>query len=250
MASSPLYQPMEDIERLGYEVSVLARVPDFGDGADRLEKATKFEHYTKKDKELGGSPNKASLSLLRAGRKTHVRGSSDTVFSTSSAAGPSSGQHSRVKFREQGVDELLQLKLHQAVAATDNVPVGATIILATGDGNVAQFNEDGYLGKFLKEGGVFHCDGAVSHHLALPSRLGSVRYALKRGWKIELCAWEGGLSELPKAIVHDFTLTHCKFSGRSWRREFGPTSEWGKKGLFRIIAMEQFAEYLVDLGGL
>jgi hypothetical protein len=60
---------------------------------------------------------------------------------------PVSGK--RVRYREQGVDELLQLKLHQALAATDDVPEGATIVLATGDGNVGQFSEDGFLGLFL-----------------------------------------------------------------------------------------------------
>lgn len=93
----------------------------------------------------------------------------------------------------------------------------------------------------------FHCN-YVSYHLARFSWLGSVRYALKRGWRIELCAWEGGLSKLPKLSLESPLL--MPLPGRSWRREFGPTSEWGKKGLFRIIAMEQFAEYLVDLGGL
>jgi hypothetical protein len=57
-----------------------------------------------------------------------------------------SASQTRVKFREQGVDELLQLKLHQAIAATDDVPEGSTIVLATGDGNMGQFNEDGFLG--------------------------------------------------------------------------------------------------------
>ena len=55
--------------------------------------------------------------------------------------------HGKVKYREQGVDELLQLKLHQALAATDAVPDGSTIVLATGDGNMGQFNEEGFLGK-------------------------------------------------------------------------------------------------------
>ncbi len=173
VASSPLYQPMEDIERLGYEVSVLARVPDFGDGADRLEKAAKLEHYFKKDKESGSGFTKPSSSPIKVGKKTHVRGVSDSVFSTSTV-GPSSGQQSgptRVKYREQGVDELLQLKLHQAVAATDNVPVGATIILATGDGNVAQFNEDGYLGMSLTR---FHCDRMSLSYFSFLLRLRAI----------------------------------------------------------------------------
>lgn len=61
---------------------------------------------------------------------------------------PNNTSQAKVKFREQGVDELLQLKLHQAIAATDHVPEGSTIVLATGDGNVGQFNEDGFLGVF------------------------------------------------------------------------------------------------------
>ena len=62
--------------------------------------------------------------------------------------GSPNASQAKVKFREQGVDELLQLKLHQAIAATDHVPEGSTIALATGDGNVGQFNEDGFLGIF------------------------------------------------------------------------------------------------------
>ena len=38
-ASSPLYQPMDGAEQLGYEVRVYARVPDTGDGADRAGRA-------------------------------------------------------------------------------------------------------------------------------------------------------------------------------------------------------------------
>jgi hypothetical protein len=51
-----------------------------------------------------------------------------------------------VRYREQGVDELLQLKLLQAVSSVDVPPPGSTIVLATGDGNVSQFNEEGFRG--------------------------------------------------------------------------------------------------------
>ena len=67
---------------------------------------------------------------------------------SSPGGGMESGLGKRIRYREQGVDELLQLKLHQALAATDDVPKGATIVLATGDGNVGQFSEDGFLGPF------------------------------------------------------------------------------------------------------
>jgi hypothetical protein len=154
---------MESIERLGYEVSILTRVPDLGDGADRFEKATKQEQINR-DKDMdnyNGSPTKGILFPFRhIGGKNHARwistpnesGETDLTASTSFPNVTGSGQphqptgSTRIKYREQGVDEVLQLKLLTAVAATDNVPEGATIVLATGDGNVGQFNEDGYLG--------------------------------------------------------------------------------------------------------
>jgi hypothetical protein len=36
VASSPLYQPVEPASQLGYEVHVYARVPDTGDGPDKV----------------------------------------------------------------------------------------------------------------------------------------------------------------------------------------------------------------------
>lgn len=227
VASSPLYQPMDGIERLGYEVRVYIRVPDLGDGMDReRHKDRDFKNGSGKssggNKSVQSSPSKGSLWSASTpnkglGHKRHLSGS--TSAESGSGAGGKVAQllgssnlkphyestpslvNPKVKYREQGVDELLQLKLHQALAATDEVPEGATIVLATGDGNVGQFNEDGFLGP--------------------------VRTALRRGWKVELYAWEDGLS-------------------RSWRREFGEGSEWGRKGMFRIIGMEQFASGLVE----
>jgi hypothetical protein len=73
-----------------------------------------------------------------------------------------------VRYREQGVDELLQLKLLHSLTEVDAPPPGSTIVLATGDGNVDQFNEEGFRG--------------------------CVRTALVKGWHVELYAWVGGLS--------------------------------------------------------
>jgi len=113
--------------------------------------------------------------------------------------GTSSGPPTIIRYREQGVDELLQLKLHQAIADVDVPPPGATIVLATGDGNVGQFNDDGFLGP--------------------------IRTALKKGWKVELYAWEAGLS-------------------RAWIREFGGGA-FGDR--FRIVGMEQFGLELGEI---
>jgi len=129
---------------------------------------------------------------------TPARTGSGGAISAGSPAGTPGGS-TRVRYREQGVDELLQLKLHQAIADVDVVPPNATIVLATGDGNVGQFNEEGFLG--------------------------CVRTALKKGWRVELYAWEGGLS-------------------RSWKREFG---EGPYRHRFSIHGLSKFGQDLLDV---
>ena len=64
------------------------------------------------------------------------------------------------KYQEQAVDEVLQLRLYEAILAADVVPPGATIVLATGDGNAGEFGEDGFLGCVglaLERGGGWSC---------------------------------------------------------------------------------------------
>lgn len=256
VTSSPLYQPMESAERLGYEVRVYARVPDTGDGADRLAKAERlgggrFGRAIAND--LGGEARRArrrapaplmtharkistgesadsdpgSVNVTKDSReKGHSRASSlnaiqaqavsngaATSRGLAAAGTPGNGLSSpqRVRYREQGVDELLQLKLLQAVSSVDtpHPPPRSTIVLATGDGNVGQFNEEGFRG--------------------------CVRTALKRGWRVELYAWENGMS-------------------RSWLSEFGsgttssPEDGSGPYGdRFKIIGLEKFAQDLLEL---
>ncbi|KAL0581278.1 hypothetical protein V5O48_000761 [Marasmius crinis-equi] len=299
VTSSPLYQPMDSAELLGFEVRVFARVPDLGDGMDRdrdrerqrpgnghkrsfssgsFTNATQQRENSgsgsggaaegssaspKKGRRRAGSVNNGTGSgasvppvsinrkrghqrgfsaggtsteseqgagFANAGNGTHpvfMRGGgpagnipygSPSIASLLSSSAPGSNVSTppvstpaqgiaRVRYREQGVDELLQLKLHQAIASIDGrPPKGSTIVLATGDGNAGQFNEDGFLG--------------------------SVRTALKRGWKVELYAWEGGLS-------------------KAWKREFGDSSEWGARNgdgpRFKVIGMEQFGSELVEI---
>jgi hypothetical protein len=208
-ASSPLYQSLAGAEALGYEVRVYARVLDTGDGADRAphprhaRRGSAAASGPDSDAQTPGSTPATGSSTAPApthtlpvpARRRHQHtqslgagGSAPSSAGTSPAARP--------RMREQGVDELLQLKVHQALAAApDPAPAGATIVLATGDGNVGQFNEEGFTG--------------------------CVRTALRKGWRVELYAWEDGLA-------------------RGWRREFGGDAR------FRVVALEKFAGELVE----
>ncbi|KAJ7620981.1 hypothetical protein FB45DRAFT_980637 [Roridomyces roridus] len=239
VTSSPLYQPMDTAERLGYEVRVYARVPDLGDGQDRVRPgghsrkgggrkgrrghvrrvsgsagstSTESEQMVATGfpqafvRSLGAAGGTAAMNIISASPPSHAPISSSLPMNGGISPPVHTATPPKIKYREQGVDELLQLKLHQALAALDGPPpLGATIVLATGDGNVGQFNEDGFLGP--------------------------VRTALKKGWRVELYAWEEGLS-------------------RSWMREFGDYTkplEGETTGRFQIVGMEQFAGELLEI---
>ena len=209
-ASRPLYQNMDIAEDLGYSVHVYVRVPDFsGDAASattnssnnnttvsnggstlnaRLAKsrkpATLQTHHSvstlppRNTTESDPGQQIPSPTISRnpvRSSYTHSRSISATAASTSMSTAQafpatSTNGFARVRYREQGVDELLQLKLHQALVSpeADPPPPGATIVLATGDGASGQFNEDGFVGV--------------------------VRTALNKGWSVELYAWGGGIS--------------------------------------------------------
>ena len=71
------------------------------------------------------------------------------------------------RYKEQGVDEILHLKLLQALNSKPApAPRGSTIVLATGDARGGQFNRDGFVG--------------------------GVREALNRGWGVELWSFGAG----------------------------------------------------------
>lgn len=220
---------MESAVQLGYEVRIYARVPDMGDGMDRnplasgnsgssgdngrstnsnknkrnstgsgITRTTLTRGHTRHKSAGGATTSENSDGVGASLLPTPARTDSGGAISPGSPAGTPGGS-TRVRYREQGVDELLQLKLHQAIADVDVVPPNATIVLATGDGNVGQFNEEGFLG--------------------------CVRTALKKGWRVELYAWEGGLS-------------------RSWKREFG---EGPHRHRFSIHGLSKFGQDLLEV---
>lgn len=217
---------METAEQLGYEVRVYARVPDLGDGMDRQppgvvsssgdssrggnsstsiikhKKNASFSSVSKghaRTKSFGTTTSESDPGSGATGVGRTPNQSPSTASPVGTVPATSATTPTRIRYREQGVDELLQLKLHQAIADVDVPPPNATIVLATGDGNVGQFNEEGFLG--------------------------CVRTALKKGWRVELYAWEGGLS-------------------KSWKREFG---DGVYKDMFTIIGLSKFGSDLLEV---
>jgi hypothetical protein len=179
---------------------VYARVPDLGDGDDR-RKSAELGESSAVSVSGGGSAGKGHWRRNFGGdggggssfKKGHAQKNSGGNTSTGSEQGVASR---RLLFGVWGLKLPYDpqclcrvLNSPQPVSA-QSVPVpppppkhkwtyphssqrpwcpNATIVLATGDGNVGQFNEDGFLGP--------------------------VRTALKKGWKVESYAWEEGLSK-------------------------------------------------------
>jgi hypothetical protein len=90
------------------------------------------------------------------------RGGTGSGYATSGSASESPSTV-RTAFVEQGVDEILQMKLLESLVDTNKPSI---VVLASGDAAEAEFS-----GGFLK----------------------NVERALQKGWKVELVAWKDGL---------------------------------------------------------
>lgn len=156
VASSPLKQNLDDLVRLGWEVSVLKRVEIMSDEVE--------------------DPNALSLTPKPMDRIPAERGATHS---------PERGIKESIglrRYKEQGVDEILHLKVLQTLNQRPAVPAkgesgyvkgkkAGTLVLATGDARGGQFNQDGFVG--------------------------GVREALKRGWHVELWSFRAGKSQVP-----------------------------------------------------
>jgi hypothetical protein len=186
VASSPLHQTLDGVVGMGYEVSVLQRVEikEGDNGASprprngRAPEPGSSEDDGRNGAPLPGPPSHANSNPGPTARRgLHHRHTSSDL----SAPAPS-----RARYREEAVDELLQLKLLQTIL--DTPP--ATIVLATGDGASSQFNPDGFIG--------------------------CVKRAVDRGWKVELVAWDDGVNRVWRDLERD-----VKAQGGRGRGSFG-----------------------------
>ncbi|KAJ9125661.1 hypothetical protein QFC22_000623 [Naganishia vaughanmartiniae] len=194
--SSPLMQSFDPAIKLGWECSILKRVPagavmqDLEQGAVDDERPRKQRegskwhakptvHFDLSESTNDNMPDErvsvarhvlsvtsdyettsCSESEARARTNTrYVKPPCMRVHNKSSTGKP--------RMKEQAVDELLHLKMLQTILAHRGKRPG-TIVLATGDARGGQYNEHGFLG--------------------------CVREAIARGWQVELWAFKNGMS--------------------------------------------------------
>ena len=141
VASSPIFQNFDPLVRLGWEISLLKRV----------EVLSNEVVDSQAIKMIPKSYAQPALAL-----QGDIKGLG--------------------RYKEQGVDEILHLKILQTLNTRPTPPPeGSTIVLATGDAKGGQFNRDGFPG--------------------------AVREAIKRGWMVELWAFSDGKLCLPPSAL-------------------------------------------------
>lgn len=263
VASSPLYQSLDEMAGMGYQISVLQRV-EIKEGSSRASRNgsghSRSSSFNSTPNRKNGKGNKANrttspnnnnnngnnnnnigsstesdsngqqkpkpqapqpsfparlMNARRAGQHHRRNSSTDAAFITPSNSSTSLGQiqegsgilgpstpSSRPRFREEAVDELLQLKLLQTLLDTPAPPpLGSTIVLASGDAAKSQFNPEGFLG--------------------------CVRKAVDRGWNVEVVGWDEGRSRAYADLANEVNAR-------------------GVGGMLNIISLDRWGKDLLE----
>ncbi|KAG0320732.1 hypothetical protein BGZ97_012940 [Linnemannia gamsii] len=184
VGSSPLFQELDEAMEHQYETIILRRVKKFVQGElGAIPVPVKQLRFPSSFSYGGGSANfcdgtDASV-VDNSTIYTTSATTSTTLPTTTASAGSGSGGGGGAQ-GEQGVDELLHLKMLETLL--DHEP--ATIVLASGDGGDSEFG-----------GGGFY---AV------------IKRALNRGWHVEVVSWEDQLSGvyLELALEYGYNCEH------------------------------------------
>jgi hypothetical protein len=143
--------------KVGYEVCLLDKVYKARELTDR-------QIYFKEQDALRNSKRngaKAPVTPAAAAKRSPSFGGSETT-----AGKEREPQFAPAKMIEQGVDEILHLKILESVVDNDEP---ATMVIATGDAAQAEYS-DGFMAMVLR--------------------------ALKKGWKVELVSWSANISKM------------------------------------------------------
>ena len=127
----------------------------------KAKELTERQIYFKEQDALRNSKRNGAKAPTPAAKRSPSFGSSETT-----AGKDREPQFAPAKMIEQGVDEILHLKILESVVDNDEP---ATMIIATGDAAQAEYS-DGFMARVLR--------------------------ALKKGWKVELVSWSANISKM------------------------------------------------------
>ncbi|KAK7712917.1 hypothetical protein SLS57_007661 [Botryosphaeria dothidea] len=148
VGSLPAIPAFERAKALGYETNILDKVFKARELTDRQK------YFREREARANGTYRPSSSG-----------GEGSGSGSETNAAAP---QKAKEAWVEQGVDEILHLKMLESVVDVDEP---STIVLATGDAAAAEYSQG-----FMR----------------------MVERALKKGWRVELVSWQAGISSAYK----------------------------------------------------
>ncbi|KAK5115746.1 hypothetical protein LTR62_000835 [Meristemomyces frigidus] len=165
--STPHLPAFDKAEAVGYECSILDKVYKARELTDR-------QIYFK-DHDRSGRPTRAAAkasasSTVSTPNSPPKNSPSKPMVNHGNGSGSGSGsemtvpQYAPARMIEQGVDEILHLKILESVVDSD---VPSTIVLATGDAAQAEYS---------------------------PGFMAMLERALKKGWKVEIVSWSRNIS--------------------------------------------------------
>ncbi|KAK5117143.1 hypothetical protein LTR85_008911 [Meristemomyces frigidus] len=161
VGSTPHLPAFDKAKAVGYECNILEKVM-------KARELTERQIYFK-ERDRFGRPNGVSAKAPPANNVMPATTVSATNGHSSNGSGSGSEttatpQYAPARMIEQGVDEILHLKILESIVDTDTP---STIVLATGDAAQAEYSE-GFMAM--------------------------VERALKKGWKVELVSWSKNIS--------------------------------------------------------
>ncbi|KAK5137172.1 hypothetical protein LTR08_000677 [Meristemomyces frigidus] len=165
VGSTPHLPAFDKAKAVGYECNILEKVMKARELTERQiyfkeqDKLRRPQRTNAKAPPAANSVLPAKSSVISDATNGHTRNGSGSGSETTAPP-----QYAPARMIEQGVDEILHLKILESIVDTDTP---STIVLATGDAAQAEYSQ-GFMAM--------------------------VERALKKGWKVELVSWSKNIS--------------------------------------------------------
>lgn len=154
VGSNPHLPAFDKAKAVGYECNILDKVYK---ARELTERQIYFKEQEERHRTRGRNGSAKALSATPIAHSSPGQGSGSGSETTAPQFAPA-------RMIEQGVDEILHLKILESIVDTDTP---STIVLATGDAAQAEYSK-GFMAM--------------------------VERALKKGWKVELVSWSANIS--------------------------------------------------------
>lgn len=164
VGSTPHLPAFDKAKAVGYECSILEKVYK---ARELTERQIFFQDHDRAGRPLrhrSGAKVPSASAVAASNGSPPNSGNGNTSGNGSGSETGSTPQFAKARMIEQGVDEILHLKMLESIVDSE---LPSTIVLATGDAAQAEYS---------------------------PGFMAMVERALKKGWKVELVSWSYNIS--------------------------------------------------------